>query len=135
MHELSSIRYYQLTTQGGCETPPVATTPRAGRGEKENEGCSAVSFSLKVLSTPFLPIVSACSRTDIATEETGKCDFPSNWVDLNSGLSLLPQISLHPLRVLVSVKPGIAGWLLYLNTLRTALGTGSVSKVSAPFYR
>ena len=82
MHELSSIRYYQLTTQGGCETPPVATTPRAGRGEKENEGCSAVSFSLKVLSTPFLPIVSACSRTDIATEETEKCDFPSNWVFL-----------------------------------------------------
>ena len=63
------------------------------------------------------------------------CDFPSNWVDLNSGLSLLLQISLHPLRVLVFVKPGIAGWLLYLNTLHTALGTGSISKVSAPFSR
>ena len=42
-----------------AETPPAASTVRAGRREEENKGRSAVSFSLKVMSAQFLPIVSA----------------------------------------------------------------------------
>lgn len=52
------------------------------------------------------------------------CDFPSSWAELNSGLSLFPQINL-----LVFVMPCIAVCPIYLKILHTALQAGTVNQL------